>query len=229
MAEKKQVKGTTQLVDTKMPRLGGHPGKAVFYSIFISSLIFLLLPLSQYLSWNKERSIHRIEDFSVPPPPPPPPRQEIEEEEPEEEEELEMKQERMLPSLDQLELSLSTDLQGDLGGDFAMPSFEVNDNSLGDMIFELEDLDELPRPIRRIGPIYPAELRREGISGSATVLFIVDENGAVRNARIETSTHQEFEKPALDALRRWTFSPGVKGGRKVKTRMRQPFSFSVKK
>lgn len=210
----------------KAPSIGTNPSGAAASSVVITFLIFLLLPLSQYLSWQKEFDTHEVANVTLPPPPPPPPEPPPPEEEEVEEEEPEMEEERTPPSLQQLELTLNANISG-LEGDFGMPVFEVNEGTLGDMIFELEDLDEQPRPVQTVQPIYPDVLRRAGISGRVTLLFIVDENGRVQNPRIETSTHSEFEKPALDAVKKWKFTPGIREGRKVKTRMRLPLAFTL--
>jgi len=207
--------------------LGGNPGGATVSSIAISLMIFLLLPISQYLSWQKDPNIHRVNNAALPPPPPPPPEPPPPEQEELEEEELEMEEQRTPPSLSQLELSLNADINVGGDGDFGVPMFTVNEGALGDMIFELEDLDEPPRPIQRIAPVYPDTLRRQGIRGRANVLFVVDEQGRVISPRIESSTHSDFDRAAFEAIRKWRFTPGVKDGRKVKVRMRQPFSFSL--
>ena len=210
----------------KAPSLGTNPGGAAASSVVISFLIFLLLPLSQYLSWQKEVNLREVVDVNMPPPPPPPPEPPPPEEEELEEEPPEMEEERTPPTLAQLELTLNASISG-LEGDFGMPVFEVNENTLGDMIFELEDLDEEPTPRSRPGPRYPDTLRKAGITGKAVVRFICDEKGNVRNPRIESSTHSDFNRPALDAIKRWKFIPGIKDGGKVPVHMRQSFAFSL--
>ena len=112
--------------------------------------------------------------------------------------------------------------EGELGGEFGLPEFEVSD--LSSMKFELGELDEIPRVISRVSPIYPEKMRRARLEGRVVLYFIVDENGVVKNARVESATN-----PALDALRKWRFKPGIKDGRKVKTRMRQPMTFSLQR
>ncbi len=198
----------------------------MYGSLIVSLLIFLLLPITQWLSFRRDTSSHIISDVYIPPPPPPPPEPPPPEEE-EEKEEMELEEERKLPSLDQLELSMNPNLSGNLGGEFGIPEFEVG--GLDSMIFELEDLDEIPRVISSVSPIYPDTMRRSGLEGRVVILFIVDENGLVRNARVESATNPAFSKPALDALRKWRFKPGIKDGRKVKTKVRQPMPFILRR
>jgi TonB family protein len=88
-------------------------------------------------------------------------------------------------------------------------------------------LDQLPRATFRQKPAYPFAMRLAGINGDVTVEFIVDTEGRVRNATVVRSSRPEFEDAALQAVRQWTFKPGMKHGRPVNTRMQQPISFSL--
>ena len=208
------------------PRLKEKPSLAVYGSLIVSLLIFLLLPITQWLSFRRDTSSHVIADVYLPPPPPPPPEPPPPEEE-EDKEEIELEEQRKLPSLDQLALSLNPNLSGNLGGEFGLPEFEVGD--LSSMIFEMEDLDEIPRVISSVSPIYPDTMRRSGLEGRVVIRFIVDENGLVKSARVESATNPAFSKPALDALRKWRFKPGIKDGRKVKVKCRQPMPFVLRR
>lgn len=210
----------------RAPRLKEKHSSAIYGSLIVSLLIFLLLPITQWLSFRRDATSHIISDVYIPPPPPPPP-EPPPPEEIEDKEEIELEEQRKLPSLDQLDLAMNPSLSGNLGGEFRLPEFQVSD--LGSMIFDLEELDEIPKAISRVSPIYPDTMRRAGLNGRVVMLFIVDEKGMVKNARVESSTNPAFSRPALDALRKWRFKPGVKDGRKVKTKMRQPMSFSLQR
>ena len=70
-------------------------------------------------------------------------------------------------------------------------------------------------------------MRRAGITGDVLVEFIVDANGDVRNAFAVRSSQREFETAAVQAVSKWKFKPGRKGGRAVNTRMQQPITFSL--
>ena len=60
-----------------------------------------------------------------------------------------------------------------------------------------------------------------------TLVFLLDETGRVEEPRVENSSRPEFEKPALDAIRKWRFSPGQKDGQPVRTYIRMPMRFRV--
>jgi len=97
-----------------------------------------------------------------------------------------------------------------------------------DQAFSMADLDQKPRAIYQPAPTYPASLRSRKIDGVVTVLFVVDSNGRVTNAKVEKSSDPAFDKPALDAVRKWKFDPAMKEGRKVSAKMRAPIRFDTK-
>lgn len=91
-------------------------------------------------------------------------------------------------------------------------------------IASLADLDARPRALYQPGPVLTAELRTKA-PGKGTVLFVVDESGDVVDARVHESSNPAFEKPALEAVRRWRFQPAVRDGKPVRFRMRTPLTF----
>lgn len=94
-------------------------------------------------------------------------------------------------------------------------------------IFNLDDLDRVPQPVLQPAPPYPVALRREGLSGTVRVQFIVDVEGRVLDPVVIETTHQGFDGAAIAAVSKWKFRPGVRGGRKVNTRMIVPIIFSL--
>lgn len=94
-------------------------------------------------------------------------------------------------------------------------------------VFNLSDLDKQIEVRVRPLPVYPFEMRRSGIKGEVVVEFIVDTQGNVRDATVISSTHPGFEQAALDAVVKWKFKPGQKGGVAVNTRARQKFPFNL--
>ena len=94
-------------------------------------------------------------------------------------------------------------------------------------IFDLAQLDNKPEARVRIKPVYPFEMRRSGLKGEVVVGFIVDSTGEVRDPYIVRSSNPGFEEAALQAVLKWKFKPGKKGGVAVNTRVAQPLSFSL--
>ena len=93
--------------------------------------------------------------------------------------------------------------------------------------YDLKQLDRIPQARQQDRPAYPLELRSQGIAGEVVVGFVVDTEGHVRGAEVLRSSQSGFEAPAIDAVSRWTFRPGMKDGRAVNTRMSVPIVFRV--
>lgn len=93
--------------------------------------------------------------------------------------------------------------------------------------FSIAELDQRPRAVFQAVPAYPSELRRRKIGGTVHVAFLVDRDGKVLTPAVEKSTNASLDKPALDAVRRWTFEPGTRNGEKVRFKMRVPITFNL--
>ena len=91
--------------------------------------------------------------------------------------------------------------------------------------FSAADIDQQPRVMIQTSPVYPGELRGKKLEGEVMLIFIVDDAGRVTSPKVVKSTHQAFEKPALDAVKQWKFEPGLKAGKRVSTRMKCPVKF----
>ena len=115
-------------------------------------------------------------------------------------------------------------------GVISIPTGRPNTGGMGKGMkdfFDLANLDQIPSPRFQAKPVYPFEMRRAGITGDVLVGFIVDSNGDVREAYAIKSTQREFEAAAIQAVSKWKFRPGKKGGRAVNTRMQVPIVFSI--
>ncbi|MDB6128571.1 MAG: polymerase, sigma-24 subunit, subfamily [Verrucomicrobia bacterium] len=93
--------------------------------------------------------------------------------------------------------------------------------------FEPAKLDLMPRVTTQVRPVYPSELSAAGVDGEVVVDFIVDSQGAVRNAYAAKSSQREFEASAIASVSQWKFEPGQKGGRMVNTHMQVPIVYKV--
>jgi protein TonB len=82
-------------------------------------------------------------------------------------------------------------------------------------------------PVRTVAPIYPYELKRDGVTGVVSVSFEVDEQGNVQDPAVQKSTNSKFDQPALDAIKKWKFKPGRKDGVPVKMKVAIPLQFTV--
>lgn len=83
-----------------------------------------------------------------------------------------------------------------------------------------------PRPLHRESPVYPAALAGANLSGTAEIILAVNSIGEVIDSKIAKASHAEFGKAALAAALKWTFEPGLKGGRPAPQLVSIPFVFS---
>lgn len=94
-----------------------------------------------------------------------------------------------------------------------------------DGFFDSADIDQKARPVVQTSPTYPAEMRGKKVEGVVTLIFVVNADGRVESPKVESSTHKAFESPALAALRKWKFEPGVRGGERVASKVRISIRF----
>jgi len=201
---------------------------ASFAAVGLTAVFFLVLPIIQAISSPAENDLvtRQIESTNIPPPPPPPVEEEPEKED-EEPEEMPPELSEQAPPLDlsQLELALNLGSGPGFGGDFGLQLQTLTtDQKEEDALFSLADLDQKPRVIYQPSPILTASVRRKA-PGTVYILFMVDEQGRVREPRVHKSTDPVFEKPAMDAIKKWRFEPGKRKGKPVQFKMRVPITF----
>ncbi len=215
------------------PSTARHRVLVLACAIGLTLLVFLALPLTQIFSGDEEpeETVPARVNLAEPPPPPPP-----EEEPPPPAEEspdtledipAEPEAEPEPIEFDQLELALEPTAGDAIEGDFTFGFNLGADTAAAFEAFEVSELDRAPRAISRPPPVYPYSMRRDRVTGSVSVIFVIDQSGEVREPRVEESTHREFERPALEAVRRWRFEPGGKDGKAVPTLVRTPIEFTL--
>ncbi len=76
---------------------------------------------------------------------------------------------------------------------------------------------------------YPTLLRRAGIGGTVRVFFFIDENGSVRDYRVqESSGHPQLDEAALAVAGLYRFSPALNRDKKVPVWVLFPIEFHVR-
>ncbi len=94
-------------------------------------------------------------------------------------------------------------------------------------VLRIPSIEDTPLPINMVRPSYPYELRREGIQGLVMVDMLVDSAGRVVSTAVAGSTEPELNAVALAAAKKWTFEPIKAKGKRVLTRVRVPFEFTM--
>lgn len=89
--------------------------------------------------------------------------------------------------------------------------------------------EELERavPVRTVAPQYPAELKRQGVTGLVMVTFTVTTQGNVEEPVVERSPHPDFAREAVAAVRKWKFRPARQNGTPVANKVTVPIQFRM--
>lgn len=201
---------------------------AISFSVVVTSGLFAFLPFAhQVAKPQRSLELRKVTAADLPPPvedTPPPPT--VEEQKP-----PEAAPEPMLTEVaQQIPIVATIDAVMGTGGgtiDYGTVKSLTATQAIQDETFDVSELEKKPEPITQIPPAYPAELRKAKIEGVVTLVFVLSEEGRVEDARVENSSRPEFEKPALDAIRKWRFRPGEKDGQPVRTYIRIPMRFRV--
>jgi protein TonB len=201
---------------------------AVIFSVGLTAALFGVLPFAHQivkpersLELRKTTAIEQTPEVEEPEAPPV-----VEEEKP-----PEAPPEPQLAEAPQ-QIPLSADLEIAVGSGGALAGFgNIQALTAAETVqqdaFDVADLEKRPEAVSQVPPTYPAELRKAKIEGQVTLVFILGEDGRVEDARVENSSRPEFEKPALEAIRKWRFRPGEKDGQKVRSYVRIPMKFRV--
>ena len=91
----------------------------------------------------------------------------------------------------------------------------------------LSATDRPPRPVDLPAPAYPFDLRKEQIEGQVTLQFTVTADGRVADPVVVQSSNWVFRDLALNAVKKWKYTPALKDGRPVSATVSQSFVFVV--
>ena len=95
-------------------------------------------------------------------------------------------------------------------------------------IFEISALHIPPKPIKKVDPVYPPEMKGKRVESEVLLVFVVLEDGSVDDIRVRRMGSPAFAEAAIEAVKEWKFEPGIKDGRPVRTQVNLPISFSLK-
>jgi periplasmic protein TonB len=202
---------------------------SVFLATMITASLFVALPLLEKYMRDTEAGarLRPVDTVALPPPPPPPPppARPPEENRPQRPRPV---MQQMTPRVQPLPLSVALGMELDgIQGDFSY-AFNVGDVSGDSLVFEIDELDQVPRAVVALPPRYPPQARQRRIEGEVLLEFVVEPDGTITQSRvIESNPPGMFEDAALRAVFRWRFEPGQMNGEAVATRVRQPVTFRL--
>ena len=201
---------------------------AILASVGFTALLFCFIPFAHRVN-KPEKAFELVKTSAAEVPPP------IEEVAPppvEEEKKPEAAPEPDLADVQQQAIPISADLEVATGsGGGFLGASDIRSITAAEVVqddaFNVADLEKRPEAVSQVAPTYPAELKKAKVEGVVTLLFVLDETGRVEDPRVENSTRPEFEKPALEAIRKWRYSPGMKDGQAVRTYIKVPIRFRM--
>ena len=97
----------------------------------------------------------------------------------------------------------------------------------GPQIFNPSMLDQQPAATFQPAPVFPYDLKQAGTTGTVVVDFILEADGHVSSAFAASSSAHAFETNAIEAVLKWRFRPGRRGGHAVRTHMVVPINFTL--
>jgi len=86
---------------------------------------------------------------------------------------------------------------------------------------------EPPKLIRSVAPVYPAGAKKRGIIGSVSIGVVIDESGAIADAKILESSNTELNEAAIAAVRQWRFTGAKKDGKPIRVYYTIPIVFQI--
>lgn len=191
--------------------------------------VFLLLPFTQMIAslGKKPNDIFSVEVST--PPPPPPMDLDLPDPPPDEPPPPDIAPPPQQLSLSQMDVALNLGVGDAMAGAFSFDGFGVNaDDTAGDLqIFDVKDLDAMPRRVRTGALVHPPALRQARIAGSVVLQVVISETGAVRVDKVVRSTHREFEPNAIRAAEDSAFEPPKKNGRAVRASYTWTVTFPI--
>ena len=100
------------------------------------------------------------------------------------------------------------------------PRIDVNIAS--DRIYQMMEVDQLPRVLNRVTPAIPPSVRQNAAMLRTSLLFVVDADGQIKNVRVaSTSGNADFDAIIMKNILEWSFSPAVRKGLKVRCLLQQ--------
>ncbi|MDE0620403.1 MAG: energy transducer TonB [Bryobacterales bacterium] len=84
-----------------------------------------------------------------------------------------------------------------------------------------------PRLLDKIEPGYSEEARAAKLEGTVLLAVEVWEDGTAHNIRVVRSLGLGLDENAIDAVKKWKFSPGTKDGKPVRVSARVEVKFRL--
>jgi TonB family protein len=84
-----------------------------------------------------------------------------------------------------------------------------------------------PAVIVKVDPEYSEEARMAKYSGTVVLSVVVDQEGRARDIHVLKSLGMGLDEKAVEAVQKWKFKPGMKGGQAVNVRAQIEVNFRL--
>ena len=98
---------------------------------------------------------------------------------------------------------------------------------VGGGVFKVGGGVSQPVVIYRVDPEYSEEARKAKYSGTVLLSVIIDTEGHARDVRVVKSLGMGLDEKAMEAVNKWKFKPGMKGGQPVNVRAQIEVNFRL--
>lgn len=124
--------------------------------------------------------------------------------------------------------SLSAGVVSEASGGGGGMNITQGETSTAQLVQETGGQSRPARVIQFVNPVYPQSAQARGIEGFVVLEIVISERGMVTEARVVTAQPQGlFDQVAIDAIRKWTFEPGLENGKTVISRIKQKVNFEL--
>lgn len=211
------------------PSMSPALGRVVLYAGLLTLGIMFLIPFTQYITSLVDGKPELMAIDVVPPPPPPPPDiEEPPEEPPPEEPPPEMSEPPPPVSLAQLDVALEAGVGDAMGDSLGFGGFAVQPNAVEDiMLFDVKDLDELPRPLGNYRMEAPIEARQSRVSGRYRIEVEINDTGVTKALKVLDADPSRFSSDAVAFVETIRWTPPKKNGEAVRARYVVPVGWNV--
>jgi protein TonB len=125
------------------------------------------------------------------------------------------------------ESSLGNGKGGGLGGGDGDGYGPGHGGGMGGGAYRIGGDVSAPVLVSKVEPEYSEEARKAKYSGSVLLSIVVDSSGLPRDIRIVRPLGLGLDQKAIDAVMKWRFRPGMKGGRPVAVQAQVEVSFRL--
>ena len=93
---------------------------------------------------------------------------------------------------------------------------------------QLEETNSPPSLISQVAPEAPQGQQAANFKGGSVLLSIlIDEQGVPQDAKVVRPLGSGFDEKAIEAVQKWRFKPGTRGGVPVKVRANVEVNFKL--